>query len=99
MALSGCLSELSVPFEIARRGGELARLFDQAEIAQEVPDIIHTQLGTEEVLFIERHTLHPCIGSRLLQHVMKHAAIEVSNEELECNGYMGWAHRGNLMHL
>lgn len=96
---SGCLSDLSFPGEIAYKGGELSMLFDQAEVADETPEILHVTLGIEEVLDIELHTLHACMGEQLMEHLLEDAMLEVSDEEVEAIGYMGWAHHGNVMHL
>ncbi len=96
---SGCLSDLSFPGEIAYKGGELSMLFDQAEVADEIPEILHVILAAEDVLDIELHTLHACMGDQLMERVLEDGMQEVSDEEVEAIGYLGWAHHGNILHL
>lgn len=98
MAYCGCLTEISIPADAAE-SDELSLLFDQAEVADDVPVIVHSVVCAEEVLAIKGAASCSCIGDALVERVMCSTLLEISDEEVEYVGYLGWASHGNLQHM
>lgn len=93
----GCLSELSLPCDSCLCD-ELSLLFDQAEIADEMPNIVHGVVRAEEVIEIESAMAYACMGAELVDRVMNSGLVDVTDEEVELVGYLGWACQGSLKH-
>lgn len=98
MAYCGCLTELSMPAENSG-SDELSLLFDQAEVTDDVPEVMHVVVCAEEVRAINKSSCHACMGDEFVYRAMNTTPMQISDEEVEAVGYLGWASNGNMQHM